>query len=60
MFNAFIFNIVVYIMDIIAFQKWQINDNFKLRIFQLLKESLNAKFSYDFYYSVFTLKARDI
>jgi len=46
MFSAFIFNIVVYIMDIMTFQEWQINDNFKLRIFQLLKESLNAKFSY--------------
>lgn len=60
MFSAFIFNIVVYIKDIIAFQKRQINDNFKLRIFQLLKESLNAKFSYDFYCSIITLKARDI
>lgn len=37
MFSAFIFNIVVYIMDVMTFQKWQTNDNFKLRIFQLLK-----------------------
>lgn len=44
-------------MDIMTFQKWQINDSFKLRIFQLLKESLNAKFSYDFHCTIFTLKA---
>lgn len=60
MFSAFIFNVVVYIMDVMTFQKWQINDSFKLRIFQLLKESLNAKFSYDFYCSIFTLKVTDI
>lgn len=56
MFSALIFNIVVYNMVIMTFQKWQINDNFKLRIFQLLRGSLNAKFSYDFYCSIFTLK----